>query len=446
MPGTKLAISTARTGVTGQLDAGQAFQSVDGDCATMKMKAEPAISMAMTGTVRETTPRETLARITPIAKQLGITRLANLTGLDQVGVPVWMAVRPLARSLTVSQGKGLTDELSKCSALMEGIEIYHAEHVVPDGVELPLSTYRHDSTFVNPELLPRAEQSLPADDPILLWVKASDLATGERRWIPHELFALDATKRRIRPALFITSSNGLASGNTREEAMLHGICEVVERDQVACWLQRDMQSPRPLSKVILDSVDDPGCRAIIDRCAEIGLDLHVWSATVDIGLPVFWAVAADGSGNTHFPHRAIGSGCHPYKAIALSRALTEALQIRLSNISGVRDDIGWLQYRNDVVRCPADWIMEVRNRQESVDFRAVEGACCPQSVPVLLDHVQNTLRLAGVKEILAVDLTQENIGIPVVFICIPGLGSPQRRPMLSREKPETVAINGGVRS
>lgn len=403
-------------------------------------------AMGMMGTVRETTAGETLARITPIAKQLGITRLANLTGLDEVGVPVWMAVRPLARSMTVSQGKGLTDELSKCSALMEGIETYHAEHVIPDGVDLPLSAYRHDSAFVDPELLPRPAESLPADDPVLRWAKARDVASGEQRWIPHELFDLDATKRRIRPALFVASSNGLASGNTGEEAVLHGICEVVERDQVAYWLQRDMQSPRPPSKLILSSVDDPGCRSIIDRCAEIGLDLHVWYATVDLALPVFWAVAADANGNTHFPHRAIGSGCHPCKAIALSRALTEALQIRLSNISGVRDDVGWLQYRNNAIRCPADWIMEVRSREETVDFRAVEEASCPQNVQELLNHVQHTLRLAAVNEILAVDLTLDGIGIPVVFICIPGLGSPRRRPMQSREKPEIVAVNGGAKS
>jgi YcaO-like protein with predicted kinase domain len=403
-------------------------------------------SMATMGTVRETTAEETLVRIIPIAKQLGITRLANLTGLDQVGVPVWMAVRPLALSLTVSQGKGLTDELSKCSALMESIETYHAEHFIPEGVELPLSAYRRDPAFVNPELLPRPDESFPADDPVLLWVPARDIASGKPRWIPHELFSLDATKRRVRPALFITSSNGLASGNTCEEAVLHGICEVVERDQVSCWLQRDMQSPRPPSKIILNSVEYPGCRAIIDRCANLGLDLHVWYATVDLALPVFWAVAADADGNTHFPHRAIGSGCHPSKEIALSRALTEALQIRLSNISGVRDDIGWLQYRNNTVRCPADWIKEVRSREETVDFRAVEDASCPQNIPVLLEHVQRTLRLAGVNEILAVDLTRDGIDIPVVFICIPGLGSLRHRPIQSDKNASTAAVNGGAKS
>lgn len=436
MPGPTLITPNIARGRNGKHVADQVRKPLRGTAI------ESGASLASMGTVRAATPEETLARITPIAKRLGITRLANVTGLDQVGVPVWTAVRPLARSLTVSQGKGLTDDFSKCSALMESIETYHAERIVPEAVELPFSAYRQDSAFVDPEMLARPDYSFPPDDPMILWVRARDIASGRKRWIPHELFNLDATKRRARPALFITSSNGLASGNTSQEAMLHGICEVVERDQVSCWLQKDMQSPRPPTKLILSSVDDCGSRTIINRCAQIGLDLHVWYATVDIGLPVFWAVVADGDGNTHFPHRAIGSGCHPYKAIALSRALTEALQIRLSNISGVRDDIGWLQYRNNTVRCPADWIAEVRRREETVDFRIMEDAPWPQEIPALLDHVQHRLHEAGIHEILAVDLTTRGIDIPVVFICIPGLGA--RRPMQNQKLGE--ATNQGANS
>jgi YcaO-like protein with predicted kinase domain len=385
------------------------------------------------GTIRERTAEATLARIKPIARQLGITRLANLTGLDQVGVPVWMAVRPLARSISTSQGKGLTDALSQCSALMEALETYHAEEVVPETVELPLSKCRHDEAFIVPELLARPNTDWPPDDPSLVWVRAQEVISGQSRWIPHELFGLDGTKRRVRPALFLTSSNGLASGNSMQEAILHGVCEVIERDQVARWLHLERQSSRAPSKLILSSVDDPGCRYVIDRCAEIGLDLHVWCATVDIDVPVFWAVVADADGNTHFPHRAIGSGCHPCAEIALSRALTEALQIRLSNISGLRDDVGWLQYRNDAIRCPSEWIAEVRSREDVLDFQRMQQARCPLTVPALLDHVLQTLQAAGIREILAADLTRKDIGVPVVFICIPGTGAAERTLVYGRK-------------
>ena len=59
--------------------------------------------------------------------RFGITRLAEVTGLDRIGIPVWMAIRPNSRTLAVSQGKGLTDAAAQASALMEAAEIASAE-------------------------------------------------------------------------------------------------------------------------------------------------------------------------------------------------------------------------------------------------------------------------------------------------------------------------------
>jgi ribosomal protein S12 methylthiotransferase accessory factor len=67
-----------------------------------------------TGTHRVRTPEQTLEIITPRLADYGITRLADVTGLDDLGVPVVMAVRPLAATLSVAQGKGATLELAKC--------------------------------------------------------------------------------------------------------------------------------------------------------------------------------------------------------------------------------------------------------------------------------------------------------------------------------------------
>jgi YcaO-like protein with predicted kinase domain len=56
---------------------------------------------------------------------MGITWLANVTGLDRIGLPVCVAVRPNWRALSTSQGKGETIEAAKASALMEAIESWH---------------------------------------------------------------------------------------------------------------------------------------------------------------------------------------------------------------------------------------------------------------------------------------------------------------------------------
>ena len=81
------------------------------------------------GTHRVFAPAETLARMQPHMKRMGITRLANVTGLDRVGVSVVMAVRPNSRSVAVSQGKGVDLDAAKASALMETVETWHAENI-----------------------------------------------------------------------------------------------------------------------------------------------------------------------------------------------------------------------------------------------------------------------------------------------------------------------------
>src|SRR4030095_548912 len=83
------------------------------------------------GTIREVAAKESLARLKPILSDFGITRLANITGLDTIGIPVWTAVRPLGLSLSVSQGKGITHDLAVVSGIMESIEVFHAEQRRP---------------------------------------------------------------------------------------------------------------------------------------------------------------------------------------------------------------------------------------------------------------------------------------------------------------------------
>ena len=90
------------------------------------------------GTHRTVPPQETLARVTPLLAEMGITRIANITGLDLIGIPVVMACRPNSRSIAVAQGKGLDLAAAKVSAVMEAVETFHAERVA---LPLRLATY-----------------------------------------------------------------------------------------------------------------------------------------------------------------------------------------------------------------------------------------------------------------------------------------------------------------
>ena len=84
-----------------------------------------------TGTRRCREPARTLELIAPLLGRFGITRLADITGLDFLGVPVAQAVRPGAATVTVSQGKGATRAAAMVSAAMEAIELSCAENAVP---------------------------------------------------------------------------------------------------------------------------------------------------------------------------------------------------------------------------------------------------------------------------------------------------------------------------
>ena len=68
------------------------------------------------GTHRAASLRQTLARAWPVARAIGVTRLADVTGLDTVGIPVCAAIRPDGRSLSTSQGKGTSLVAAQVSA------------------------------------------------------------------------------------------------------------------------------------------------------------------------------------------------------------------------------------------------------------------------------------------------------------------------------------------
>ena len=190
------------------------------------------------GTHRVVDPEATLARVLPLAARMGITRIAVLTGLDSIGIPVAAAVRPNSRSIAQHQGKGATLAAAKASALMEAAETYHAETV---SLPLRLASYEElDGTAVAPSRLPLAPVGASLGGAVtaerLLWVAAQELMTAAQIWVPFELVSTDFTQPPpVGGAIFQATTNGLASGNTWLEAMLHALYEVVERDAVAIW-------------------------------------------------------------------------------------------------------------------------------------------------------------------------------------------------------------------
>src|SRR5439155_960795 len=86
-----------------------------------------------------------------LQRAIGITRVANITGLDRIGIPVVTVCRPNARSLSVSQGKGVTLAAARASGLMEATELYHAEHVLRPLVSANVSGIRRSRRVIDVE-------------------------------------------------------------------------------------------------------------------------------------------------------------------------------------------------------------------------------------------------------------------------------------------------------
>ena len=374
------------------------------------------------GTHRIVSPGETVARVRPLLTAMGITRVADVTGLDTLGVPVVMVTRPDARSISVSQGKGLTLDAARASGLMESIEQWHAEHI-----QLPLKLGTVNELHRRHRLLdvsgvPRLSIGSFHDDLRLFWVTGLDLATGAPTWVPFEIVHTDySLPLPAGTGSFVMSSSGLASGNHPLEAVSHAVCELIERDAATLWRLSSEDHKRG-TRIDLATVDDPGCREVLDRVERAGVLAFVWEITSDIGVPAFSCTLVDREPNPHRPVAPMGGfGCHPARAVALLRALTEAAQSRLTVITGARDDVRPHRSGPDE---------DLRAARRFLEEHAGEPA--RRAVHDAPDHPGDTLdddvaweldrlRAMGLHHVVAVDLTRPELGIPVVRVVIPGL-------------------------
>lgn len=373
------------------------------------------------GTHRTRPPAETLDSVAPLLGRAGVTRVADVTGLDTIGIPVVMVVRPNARSLSVSQGKGLDSVTARASGVMEALELWHAEQVEAEEFA-PLSVLRSCGPVIDVGSLPRPTWSRFSPDRPVAWVRGHDLVGGEALWVPLE--AVSADYRVPRPpgmGCFSQTSNGLASGNCREEATLHALCELVERDALTLLRARGLaRSERLLD---LTTVDDLSCRDALARYARAEIDVAVWDATSDVGIPCFLAAIADRGAN---PFRRVpparGAGCHPHRDIALLRALTEAAQCRLTVITGSRDD--HLPSGYERLRDPAT-DAAVEHPQAPAPGRSRALGDVPtfdhDTIEEDLDLVLARLRGIGARQLGVVDLTAPGSPVAVVRAVVPGL-------------------------
>ncbi|MFK7881768.1 YcaO-like family protein [Roseobacter sp.] len=396
----------------------------------------------LNGSHRVSTIDATLKRILPLKHSFGITRIANVTGLDRVSVPVAIAVRPNARSIAISQGKGATYDHAKASALMEAIEIWHAEHFEGEVYYASAADLLAKHQMIDLSRLPRTPGPDPKATVRMHWVKATDLMNDTQKLVPLEMVHADYTHPLSSDCgYFPASTNGLASGNHLLEATCHAICEVVERDALSVWHHLPSESQRA-TRLDPASVTDPTHIATLEKFANAGLECALWDVTSDIGVPTVLCIiyetdAPDG-------HLGLGSGSHLDTNTALHRAMNEAAQTRLNYITGAREDLFHNEYTTEGRQQKIDAFAALLDGREGLrKISDIEGVV-NQTLEADLDWLKAKLREAGIEEIALVNLTREEFDIPVVRAIIPGLEAPHDDEAYIKGTRATRAMSGEI--
>jgi putative methanogenesis marker protein 1 len=364
---------------------------------------------------RSVAAEETLGRIENLIKVAGITRVADITRLDRIGIPVFSSIRPEAETgaISVYNGKGLTKVQAKVSAIMEGLERYSAE-VRGDEVVRKLLRQANDALDPRELILPRQVLNALASRPVG-FVGCYDIANEKEVMVPcSAVFHPYNSERDI--MLFRSNTNGLASGNNLEEAVLHGLCEVVERDSWSlCEARRS----------VVADMDLTGCGRKLAKCVEMfeskGIELHFKDMTSDVGLPVI-GVAADDVASKDPGLLTLGIGAHPVPEVAALKGLVEVAQSRLTQIHGAREDTT----RAGASRQLGYERMKELNRmwfQPSGTLRSLEGMRDISTTDIRDDImvVIEGLRNVGLRKVIVHDLTRKELGVPVVRVIVPGL-------------------------
>ncbi|MFJ6792999.1 YcaO-like family protein [Streptomyces sp. NPDC091268] len=364
--------------------------------------------LRLPGTNRARPPEATREMVGRAAAKVGVTRVADITRLDSIGIPTYQAVRPLSKTVAVSQGKGLTPELARLSAVMESVETWHVEQpmapamtAAPRELSAQLPYTVHALAPATPSLL---HDRLPLD-----WVAARSLVDGSRTFVPLDVVRLTLEEHTDwYPPVFFESTNGLAGGNTRVEAALHALCEVIERDAMTAAVAGGGEMGVRVDPRTSGSAAAEELCALIER-AEVTLEVrHVPSPT---GLPCFmsWVACHD------YPAPMFGFGCHLSPGIALTRAVSEAAQARLAYISGARDDL-----RDDFAAADVGRLDGPRSDPGAAIGDLVAEPPRHDSLTGDLAYVVRQATAAFSHPPVLVDLTRDEIGVPVVKVVAPG--------------------------
>lgn len=377
----------------------------------------------MDGTQRILDEETTLGNTTPHLKEIGVTRIASITDLDRIGIPVFSAIRPSAAegAISIYSGKGSTEGQAKISAMMESFERCLAERVgvnadIVEDVAAEEFVESVEKALKEYELLDPSSLLLPGALPpesLVEWTQGWDLLREKEVYVPSNAVYHPYDSPGMSTRLFRSNTNGLASGNVIEEAILHGLLEVIERDALSI-----AEFNRNPGKEIILSEEDGTNYELVKKFESNGVQLKLWLLPHDTSITS--VVAATDDLDLKDPALLVmGAGSHLKPEIAIRRAITEAAQSRVVQIHGAREDTD----RESFVRQIG---YERMKRMNGFWYEGAETITAGQLNDISrptpaenIDVVLNELRKITDSAIV-VNLSRKSVGVPVVRVIVPG--------------------------
>ncbi|HMK65005.1 MAG TPA: YcaO-like family protein, partial [Thermodesulfobacteriota bacterium] len=357
------------------------------------------------------TPKDTITRVRQQLKEVNLDILQDTIRIDtgRLGIPIYIsrcgrdAVQVIGTQKQM--GKGGTPEQSEASALMELVERFSFFTYIKNTPFLKETYGTLKGKTLPVEFLARCFYDESGDmnkvgevfeEIPLNWVLAHNLTRKMDQWVPIDWFYL------------IHEYNGPSAGNTLEEAILQGLCEVVER-HVSSVISHDHLLTPTIDPA---SITDPAARDLLDKFEALGIKLYLKDFSLDTGIPTVGSIAYD---PTTYPEKSeivFTAGTTPNPEKSLIRAVTEIAQLAGDFIHKTQfrptlpkyQDLGEAQY--------------VMTEKEKVPIDRLPNL----SHDNILEEIESCVQALGRVglEVLALDVTHPRLGIPAVYIMVPG--------------------------
>lgn len=351
---------------------------------------------------------ETLKKLI-LKKDVGVTRLANITGMDRLNLPNYCSYYPTSEEgqITVFGGKGETLEEAKVGAFMEVVERASSQHDTRRVLSCLLRDYMDDVRFLDPRELIIWDEAEEVLNKEIDWSIAWDLQTKRPMFIP-SIAAFHFFKGNHLP-LFLDTSIGLSCGNTYLEAILYGLFEVIERDAMSLAMVSRNAPNVDLNTLPAD------IKLLVERIVSERLELEIRYLPNDIGMPAFYVWSTD----LDLPQVNLitgGMAADTNAETALRNALLEMVQTRGTIIAGAREDLSTVEMTYE------EALADIKGKFADVhiSFSEIPNGMQRDSIWEEFLEIRYRLNIAGFR-MLFVDLTNPHYQIPVVRVVVPGM-------------------------